>query len=139
MSVSAVLGKVEAVGIALRLEDERVRIWFPTRHQREQVAPQITFLRAHREEVAEFFRLRHSIPAMPPSVRLVRWNLKQPPVAIETCAVVTDPALFARTTLEQIRTTMAEPKRRIGWSVPQMIDRLAQIGVVVALESTAAR
>jgi hypothetical protein len=139
MSVSEVLGDVEAAGIALRLDGEKVRIWFPKSHQREELAPQVTFLRAHRDEVAEFLRLRHSIPAMPPGVRLVRWDLKQPPVAIETCAVVTDSALFARTTLEQLRTALALPNRWIGWSIQQLIDRLAQIGVEVTLESTGKR
>jgi hypothetical protein len=139
MSVSDVLGAVEAVGVALRLEGKKVRIRFPESHQREELAPQITFLRAHREEVREFLRTRLSFPAMPLGVRLVRWNLKQPPVAIETCAVVTDPALFARSTLEQLRAALAEPNRWIGWSIPQLIDRLAQVGVAVALESTGAR
>ena len=72
---------------------------------------------------------------VPPGVRLIEWKLKEPPVAVETCAVVTDTALFARTTLEQLRTALAQPKRWIGWSVPQLIDRLAQVGVTVALES----
>jgi hypothetical protein len=72
---------------------------------------------------------------MPKGVRLIEWNLKQPPVAIESFAVVTDPDLFARTTLEQLRIALAEPKRWVGWSVPQLIDRLAQVGVLVTLES----
>jgi hypothetical protein len=136
MSLSEVLKEVEAVGIALRLEGKRVRIRFPESYQREELAPQITFLRDRREEVAEFLRLRHSIPAMPPGVSLLRWDLKQPPVAIETCAVVTDPILFARTTLEQLGTSLTQPKRWVGWSTPQLLDRLAQVGVVVALKST---
>jgi hypothetical protein len=139
MIVSDVLDEVETLGVAFRLEGERVRIRFPTADQREQVSRQVTFLRAHRKEVAEFLRLRHSIPAMPPGVRLVGWDLKQPPVAIETCSVVTDPALFALTTLEQLRTALAQPNRWIGWSIPQLIDRLAQVGVVVAVESTDTR
>jgi hypothetical protein len=72
---------------------------------------------------------------MPPGVRLLAWNLKEPPVAIEVCAVVIDTALFARTTLGQLRKALAYPKRWVGWSVPQLIDRLAQVGVFVALES----
>jgi hypothetical protein len=72
---------------------------------------------------------------MPSGVRLVHWNLKEPPVVIDTCSVVTDPSLFARSTLEQLGVALAEPKRWVGWSVPQLIDRLAQVGVTVALES----
>lgn len=75
-----------------------------------------------------------AVSPIPPGVRLIEWKLKEPPVAIETCAVVTDSGLFARTTLEQLRVALAEPKRWVGWSVPQLIDRLAQVGVSVALE-----
>jgi hypothetical protein len=87
-------------------------------------------------EVAELLKMRGTIPPMPPGVRLVEWKLKEPPVAIETCAVVTDPALFASTTLEQLRTALANPRRCVGWSVPQLIDRLAQVGVTVALDES---
>jgi hypothetical protein len=65
----------------------------------------------------------------------VKWSLKDPPVAIETCAVVTEPALFASTTLEQLRVALANPKRWVGWSVSQLIERLAQVGVTVVLEN----
>jgi hypothetical protein len=72
-------------------------------------------------------------PDMPPGVRLVAWSPKEPPVVIETSAVVVNPALFAQTTLEQLTTALASPERWIGWSVPQLIDRLAQVGVFVKL------
>ena len=66
-------------------------------------------------------------------VRMISWNLKSPPVLIEASAVVTDPALFARATLEQLRAALDNPKRWVGWSVAQLIERLAQVGVSVAL------
>lgn len=75
------------------------------------------------------------IPTVPVGVRLLTWDLKEPPVAIDTCSIVTDPALFATATLTQLRTAIANPKRWVGWSVPQLIDRLAQVGVTVALET----
>ena len=103
MILDKIMGEVEAAGIALRLDGERIRIWFPEPQQREELARQVAFLRAHRHEVAEFLRARAVIPTMPPGVRLIAWNLKDPPVAIETCAVVFGPALFARTTLEQFK------------------------------------
>jgi hypothetical protein len=53
--------------------------------------------------------IQADIPAMPPGVRLVARNLKEPPVVIETSAVVVNPALFARTTLTQITTALANP------------------------------
>lgn len=135
MSVSQVLGEVEARGIALRLDGEKVRIWFPESENREGLAGRVAFLRAHRDEVAALLRARAGSPSMPIGVRLVEWNLKEPPVAIETCAIVTDPALFARMTLEQLGTALARPNLWVGWSVSQLIDRLAQVGVAVELES----
>ena len=72
--------------------------------------------------------------SVPRGVHLVRWDLREPPVAIDTCSVVTDSALFASTTLEQLRAALANPKRWVGWSVAQLIDRLAQVGVTVTLE-----
>jgi len=62
--------------------------------------------------------------------------LNDAPIIIETCAVVTDPNLFARSTLDQLRTALAQPKRWVGWSIPQLIDRLRQVGVSVAVESS---
>ncbi len=75
------------------------------------------------------------IPPMPPGVHLVEWKLKAPPIAIETCAVVTDTALFAKSTLEQLRIAMRQPKRWVGWSVPQLLDRLGQVGVLLNLDT----
>lgn len=75
-----------------------------------------------------------TVPSMPSDVRLIEWMLKEPPIAIETCAVVTGAALFARSTLEQLRVALENPKRWVGWTVPQLIDRLAQVGVRMSLE-----
>jgi hypothetical protein len=133
--VSETLGEIEAVGIASRLDGATVRILFPGPQQREELAGHVAFLRAHRGEVAEFLRKRAAIPPMPPGVLLLGWHLKKPPVAIETCALVTDPVLFASTTLEQLRIALANPKHWVGWSVPQLIDRLSQVGMTVTLET----
>lgn len=75
------------------------------------------------------------IPPMPPGVYLVEWKLKEPPIAIETCAVVVNSARFAKSTLEQLRIALTQPKRWVGWSVPQLLDRLAQVGVLVTLNN----
>jgi hypothetical protein len=59
--------------------------WFlyPNEERREGLASQVNLLRDHRAEVAAFLKTRGIIPAMPPGVRLVKWNLKEPPIAIE--------------------------------------------------------
>lgn len=80
-----------------------------------------------------------AIRAMPRGVRLVEWKLKDPPVVIETCSVVTDPELFASSTLRQLQAALSNPKKWAGWSVPQLIDRLSQVGVLVTLEPRASK
>ena len=134
MNVAKVVSQVEATGSAFRLDGEKVRVWYPGEEQREELSRQIAFLRVHREAVARFLRARTAIPAMPRGVRLIAWNLREPPIAIEHCAVVTDSASFARATLGQLGRALAKPHKWVGWSVPQLMDRLAQVGVLVALE-----
>jgi hypothetical protein len=63
MSLGTVLNEVEAAGIALRLEGENIRIWFPHLQQRETLAGQIAFLREHKGEVAEFLLARGGMGA----------------------------------------------------------------------------
>src|ERR1700684_1572895 len=58
MSVRQILDQVEAAGIALRLDGERIRIRYPEPQHREELAGQVAFLRAHRDEVAEALRVR---------------------------------------------------------------------------------
>jgi hypothetical protein len=128
-----VLAEIEAAGAAVQLAGGKIRIRYREEPQREHLADQVNFLRAHRDDVVEWLKVRTTIPAMPPGVRLLKWSLKETPVAIEACAIVTDSALFARTTLEQLAIALAEPKRWVGWTVPQLIDRLYQIGVDVDL------
>jgi hypothetical protein len=135
MSVIEILAEVEAAGVSLRLDGQGVRIWFPEARLRDELASQIAFLRRHRSEVTESLQARAGIPSLPPGVRMVKWNLKEPPIAIETCAVVTEPGLFARTTIEQLRIVLTNPKHWVGWSVFQLIERLGQVGVTVDLET----
>ena len=76
-----------------------------------------------------------TVPATPRGVRLIEWRLNEPPVAIETCAVVLDPALFSQSTLEQLRVALENPKWWVGSSIPRLIYQLRQVGVVVALNA----
>lgn len=57
-----------------------------------------------------FLRERDVLPTMPAGVHLVSWNLREPHVAIEVCSLVTDTALFARTTLEQLQAALDTPQ-----------------------------
>lgn len=134
MKVAETVSEVEATGATFRLEGKKVRIWYPDEGHREALAEQIAFLRNHRADVAAFLKARSAVPMMPPGVRLIQWNLKTPPILIESYAVVTDPTLFARTALEQLKRALENPKVWVGWTVQQLVDRLAQVGVTVTLQ-----
>lgn len=132
-NLAEVVSRLEESGGTLVLDGDRIRYSVPS--EDAEARSLLTELRKDREKVRAFLRARAAIPAMPPGVRLVAWELKEPPVAIEYHAVVTDPGKFARPTLEELRERLTNPRRRYGWPVPQLIDRLAQVGVTVALES----
>ena len=132
-SVWETVAEAEALGIRLRLVGDRVRAILPARKQ-GQLADLLERLRQSREQVAEALRRRAAIPSMPSGVRLLDWNPKKPPVAIESCAVVVDVARFVQNTLGQLERALANPRRWVGWTVPQLVDRLRQVGVGVEVE-----
>ncbi len=134
MNVADTVGLIEATGATFRLDGVKVLVRYPDEEQREELTEQIALLRARKDEVAEYLRTRHLIPLMPPGLRLVRWNLKRPPAAIETCGVVNEPAGFAHSTLRQLGVALANPRAWVGWTVTQLIDRLGQVGVTVECE-----
>jgi uncharacterized protein DUF3854 len=75
------------------------------------------------------------VPKSLPGVRILGWNPKQAPIALDHCAIVTNSDAFIRTTLDQLRIAVAEPKRWVGWTVDQLIARLRIVGVEVAVGS----
>jgi hypothetical protein len=75
------------------------------------------------------------LPAMPQGVRLVRWEPKAAPVAIDVCSVVVDVPRFIESELRALDSRLNSPWTiHGGFTVPQMLDRLAQAGVEVELE-----
>src|SRR5215469_12304500 len=131
LNVEEAVSRVETAGAEFRLDGEKVRVWYPTEERREELEQEVAFLRAHREEVVTFLQSRALIPPMPPGVHLITWHLKRAPIAIEYHALVTDSAQFAKATLEELRERLLNRYRKYGWSVPQLLDRLAQVGVQV--------
>ncbi len=130
MSIGEILGEVEATGIALRLDRGKVRIWYPEPQQRERLASQVAFLRAHRSEVAEFLQARDTVPVMPSGVRLVSWSPKHPPIVLSRYSVVTDVTAFIASTLTQLEEALKGNGWRAGhWSVRELVERLEETGV----------
>jgi hypothetical protein len=72
---------------------------------------------------------------MPERVKLLSWDPKKPPVPIVQIGVVIDVPVFIRSTLEQLRFALAGKSLLVGnWSVSELITRLEQVGVRVAIE-----
>jgi len=94
-------------------------------------APLVPELVARCEEIRRFLQDRAAVPSIPPKLRLLSWKLKPPPVMVETVSVVSDPANFAAETLKQLAVAVADP----AWDsiIPHLLDRLAQVGVALAL------
>lgn len=124
---------IEDAGGALRLRGDKISYDVP--EELESLIPQ---LRAHKEAVREVLRQRETVPKMPDGVRLITWQLKEPPVALETYSIVMNPHRFATVSLEQLGRAL-KTKRSTGYSVPQILDRLRQVGVTVAVESETER
>ena len=129
--VVEIVAQLERAGGSLQLAGSQIRYRIPA--DDSKLRNFLLQLRGRRSEVAAFLKQRNDEPQMPSGVLLLGWDLKKPPVAIETCAVVVDTAVFARSTLEQLGTALEQRGRWVGWSVPQLIDRLAQVGVTVKL------
>jgi hypothetical protein len=123
----------KALGIQLRLEGNHVHARLPQGDQ-DRFSKILDQLRANRESVAAVLRQRTMAPPMPAHVRLVRWDPKEAPIAIESCSVVVDVSLFIGSTLKQLGVALADRKRWTGWTVPQLVDRLRQAGVVVEVD-----
>lgn len=71
-------------------------------------------------------------PAIPEGVTMLTWKPERPPVVIKTLAVVNDVPLFIRSTLEQLRASIAGENWLAGnRSVRELLDRLEQVGVKV--------
>jgi hypothetical protein len=73
--------------------------------------------------------------AMPKGIRLIRWEPKTAPVVIDVCSVVVDVSKFIAGELRALDSRLNNPATiHGGFSVPQMLDRLAQVGVTVELD-----
>lgn len=121
--------RIESIGGVLILQGDCITYDLPPEIDVDE-------LRAHRDEVVRVLQQRQEVPAMPPGITLISWDLKRPPVAIETCSVVINPASFAKSTLLQLRAALAGKHWAAGhWTTAELIERLRQVGVEVEIDS----
>lgn len=67
---------------------------------------------------------------LPLGIRLVRYEPKEPPVAIDLASVVYDVDKFIQVELRELEARLCSPVQiRGGWGVYAILDRLRQVGV----------
>jgi hypothetical protein len=137
VNVSDLVSEVEIAGVAFQLDGEKVHVEYLDDKHREELAGRIACLRAHRDEVINFLKEREGAPPMPDGVRLIRWRLKRPPVAIMKVEIVTDVPAFVKVTLRQLQCALVGKLRLpIHRSVRELTERLEECGVAVEIDGT---
>jgi hypothetical protein len=77
-----------------------------------------------------------SCPPLPRGVRLVRYQPKTPPVAIQVVSIANDIDKFLRHYLRELDARLNSPVQiRGGGSVFEILDKLAEVGVELAIET----
>jgi hypothetical protein len=88
-----------------------------------------------RSEVVAYLKAPSAFPPMPEGVRLVRWEPMAAPVRLDVCSVVFDVPKFIESELRALDSRLNNPWTiHGGFTVAQMLDRLAQAGVEAELE-----
>jgi hypothetical protein len=132
MNAPQVLEAVQNVGGSLTLSGERIQYALP-----DDAVWLVPELKQHREELIELLRGCETPPPMPLGVRLLKWQPKNPPIAIVRMGIVTNVDKFIGATLRELRARLDGKDFRAGnWSLRELVDRLEQVGVIVSVEST---
>lgn len=76
-----------------------------------------------------------SLPAMPPGVKLVRWEPRSAPVQVTRWMTVTNTQGFIESTLRQLGARLRGDDWGAGnWSCAELLSRLEAVGVTVRLQ-----
>jgi len=130
MTAEQLVTIIETAGGALAVSEGRIRYTLPTR-----IAPLVESLRANRKAVIHLLETRRreglELP-LPCGVQLVRWAPKAAPIVLTRWSVVMDTENFIKTTLAQLEAALCNKNWLAGnWGVPELVDRLEQVGVQV--------
>jgi hypothetical protein len=132
MRAAEIIAAVESVGGALALNRSRIHYDLP-----EQAEPLLDQIRAYRHEIYQLLTERPQVTNARARVRILVWDLLPAPVVITNFSVVNDVDRFARSTLRQLGNALAGRDWRAGnWSIRDLVERLEQVGVKVAIEQS---
>jgi hypothetical protein len=74
---------------------------------------------------------------MPPGVRLLKWEPKEPPIAIVHMGIINNVEKFVAATLLQLEARLEGKDFLAGnWTLRELVDRLEKVGVDVEVENT---
>jgi hypothetical protein len=132
MNAPEVLEAVQNVGGSLALSGERIQYALP-----DSAVWLVPELKRNRKELIGLLRGERTPPPMPPGVRLLKWEPKDPPIAIVRMGIVSNVDKFIGATLRELRASLDGKDFLAGnWSLRELVDRLEQAGVSVTVEST---
>ncbi len=101
MNAPELLEAVQNLGGSLTLSGERIQYTLP-----DSAAWLVTELKQHQEELIGLLREGETPPQMPLGVRLLRWEPKNPPIAIVRMGIVTNVPEFVANTLLQFQARL---------------------------------
>ena len=128
MTAETVLESVRRAGGQLWADGEKIKYRIP--------AERSDLIDALREFKGDILGLFSEYPAMPPGVRLVRWEPKTAPVRLSGGSTVTDVGIFIRSTLRQLDARLNGKHWQAGnWTLSTLLERLAAVGCFVELHN----
>ena len=132
MTAIELLDAIEHVGRSLELNGGQIKYAIPKR-----ATWLILELKENWEELIGLLREVKTRPPMPPVVRLLNWEQKEPPVAIVHMVIVNNVDKLIAATLGQLRARLEGKESLAGnWSLREIVDRLQQVGVVLQIGSS---
>jgi len=132
-SAQTILDEMARRGVTVRVDGETLRLG-PRGALDDDL---LTRIKQHKPEIILALAPR-ACPSLPQGVRLVRWEPKSPPVAIDVCSVVVDVPKFVQGELRALDSRLNNPRPIDGgFTVPQMLDQLRQVGLEVELQEKA--
>jgi len=106
------------------------------------VAALVSELRARREEALQLVRERGNVvptaqeieKLLPPSVKVVRYEPKTPPVAVAPVSIVTDVGKFIRAYLADLGIRLNGPGLYCAPPLTDILSKLADVGLELQIE-----
>ncbi len=130
MTAAEVLHAVERAGGSLALNGGQIKYTIP-----KSAVWLVSELKQHREALIGLLKEEGTPPPMPPGVRLLRWEPKNPPIAIVHMGIVGNVHKFVAATLLQLQACLEGKDFLAGnWSLRELVDRLEQVGIAVQIE-----